>query len=128
MQVFRVFRSQIKIQAWEIVQSALFNPAFLRPVDRLCIVSGYASAAMGFHHLQSLKDREKSVKVSLIYGMTKADEDIARYGRSTIDFYKIDDENYFLDFKRPLEDGTMPMAAESVSAYGGRQGIPLKTT
>lgn len=56
-----------------LFESALFNPAFLRPVDRLCVVSGYASAAMGFHHLQSLKEHEKGVKVSLIYGMTKAD-------------------------------------------------------
>lgn len=55
-----------------LYQNALYNPAFLHPVDRLCIVSGFASAAMGFHHLQNLKEKGKKISVDLIYGMTRA--------------------------------------------------------
>ena len=28
-------------------------------------------------------------------------KDLERYGRTTVDFYKIDDENFFMDFSRP---------------------------
>ena len=56
-----------------LYEQALCAPVFQNSANRLCVVSGYASSAMGFHHLQNLVDLGKIISVDLIYGMTKAD-------------------------------------------------------
>lgn len=59
-----------------IVQN-LFDEVLVRPVgagaDRLAIVSGYATSAMAFHHLERIKNEGLSVKVDLIVGMCVQD-------------------------------------------------------
>jgi len=63
----------------EFFSRDLYSKALLEPVlsgcevDGLSIVSGYASAAMAFHHLNELKDKGRLVNVDLIYGMVKSD-------------------------------------------------------
>lgn len=51
----------------------LFDTILIKPakadVDTLCIVSGYATSAMAFHHLQTLKDNHSRIKINLILGM-----------------------------------------------------------
>ncbi|MGR3320181.1 MAG: restriction endonuclease PLD domain-containing protein [Candidatus Anammoxibacter sp.] len=42
-------------------------------LDRLLIVSGYATSAMGFHYLNELKEINKDINVELIVGMTSRD-------------------------------------------------------
>lgn len=58
----------------QLYETALFNPVFVHPaLNRLLIVSGYASSAMGFHHLDHLRNHQKFPKVDLIYGMVMSD-------------------------------------------------------
>ncbi len=54
----------------DIFQTVLVNPAKHQNANRLFIVSGYASVAMAFHHLEKLEqsDLENQVEISLIYG------------------------------------------------------------
>jgi hypothetical protein len=57
-----------------LYEHALINPVFCRSgLDRLLIVSGYATSAMGFHHLNELEGQGKRPAVELIYGMAKQD-------------------------------------------------------
>lgn len=55
----------------------LFNEVLIQPAqegaNQLFIVSGYASAAMTFHHFKRLEEINTSIKVSLIVGMTVQD-------------------------------------------------------
>lgn len=55
----------------------LFNDILMEPVNRGCnklfIVSGYATAAMAFHHLNALKALNAEVDVELILGMCAQD-------------------------------------------------------
>jgi hypothetical protein len=55
----------------------LFTDILLAPANnrcnRLCIVSGYATAAMAFHHFEELQQRNHNVSVSLIVGMCATD-------------------------------------------------------
>lgn len=63
----------------DFFSDGLYDTALLEPVksgarfDKLLIVSGYASSAMAFHHLDELRRLEKLVPVNLIYGMIKSD-------------------------------------------------------
>lgn len=60
-----------------MIISNLFDDVLVRPVingaDRLVIVSGYATSAMAFHHLERIKNDCLSVKVDLIVGMCVQD-------------------------------------------------------
>jgi hypothetical protein len=56
-----------------LFEEVLINPA-LKGADKLYIVSGYATSAMAFHHLeQVIKQRNRSVQVQLIVGMCVQD-------------------------------------------------------
>lgn len=59
-----------------IVQD-LFETALVKPAvdgaEKLCVVSGYATAAMAFHHLERLKEKHKSIRIQLIVGMCAQD-------------------------------------------------------
>jgi len=55
-----------------LYRNILINPA-KQGADELCIVSGYATAAMAFHHLSELKKINNEIKVNLIVGMTASD-------------------------------------------------------
>lgn len=58
----------------DLYETALLNPVFSETgANRLLIVSGYASSAMAFHHLNELREKERLVSVDLIYGMVKSD-------------------------------------------------------
>jgi len=57
----------------DIFTELLINPPVQDGCDRLCIVSGYATAAMTFHHFQELHRRERGVNISLIVGMCPQD-------------------------------------------------------
>ncbi|MDX9865580.1 MAG: NgoFVII family restriction endonuclease, partial [Anaerolineaceae bacterium] len=55
----------------------LFNEVLIQPAQKganqLFVVSGYASAAMTFHHFKILEELNYFVKISLIVGMTIQD-------------------------------------------------------
>lgn len=55
----------------------LFDEVLMRPLaegaNRLAIVSGYATSAMAFHHLEKIKTEGFSAKVDLIVGMCVQD-------------------------------------------------------
>ncbi len=55
-----------------LFENVLLNPA-KKGADSLCIVSGYATAAMTFHHIQTLQKNGLNINVKLIIGMTSAD-------------------------------------------------------
>ncbi len=60
-----------------MLNNDLFNEILIQPAidgaDKLFIVSGYASAAMTFHHFEKLKNAGRSVQIRLIVGMTAQD-------------------------------------------------------
>jgi len=60
-----------------MVTDKLFDKILLEPAaegaNHLCVVSGYATAAMAFHHLQQLRERTLDVHVDLLVGMTPRD-------------------------------------------------------
>jgi len=59
--------------------SHLYNELLQKPLhenqelNQLLIVSGYATAAMAFHHLNDLRQQSKDINISLIVGMTSKD-------------------------------------------------------
>lgn len=55
----------------DLFERVLIDPA--EHADRLYIVSGYATPAMAFHHLNKLRDLGKRVNVELIMGMCSAE-------------------------------------------------------
>ncbi len=61
-----------------MITENLFEEVLIEPVktgaDRLYIVSGYASAAMTFHHLEAVKQKfRKQIYIDLIVGMCPYD-------------------------------------------------------
>jgi len=60
-----------------MINENLFDAILINPseqnVDTLNIISGYATAAMAFHHLQQLHDIGKEIKINLLVGMTSYD-------------------------------------------------------
>lgn len=60
-----------------LLQNNLFKEVLFEPVqngaNKLYIVSGYATAAMAFHHLQFLRQNNYQVSVELIIGMSASD-------------------------------------------------------
>lgn len=55
-----------------IFETVLVDPA-KRGADKLFVASGYATAAMAFHHLQFLRNINKSIELKLIVGMCVLD-------------------------------------------------------
>ena len=56
----------------------LYNEILLQPLknselNKLLIVSGYATAAMSFHYLNDLRERTKNIEIQLIVGMALKD-------------------------------------------------------
>ena len=60
-----------------MITTNLFNETLIKPVtdgaDKLLIVSGYATSAMAFHHLEEIKQINKAVEIELIVGMSVQD-------------------------------------------------------
>jgi len=60
-----------------IITDDLFNEVLINPVsnggNNLFIVSGYATSAMAFHHLNFLKSKDIEINVNLIVGMCPTD-------------------------------------------------------
>ncbi|MFQ5752927.1 MAG: restriction endonuclease PLD domain-containing protein [bacterium] len=61
-----------------MISENLFDKVLIEPVrkgaDRLFVVSGYASAAMTFHHIETIKrDIKKQIHINLIVGMCPYD-------------------------------------------------------
>ncbi len=56
-----------------IFQKVLIDPVFQDDADELFVVTGYATAAMVFHHIQKIKNENLSIKVNLIVGMVVQD-------------------------------------------------------
>lgn len=55
-----------------LFEEVLINPA-IKGANKLLIVSGYATSAMAFHHLEKIKDRNKFIEIQLIVGMAIQD-------------------------------------------------------
>jgi hypothetical protein len=60
-----------------MITSALFDEILVRPVqegaDKLLVISGYATSAMAFNHIQTICGRELDIRVELIVGMCSID-------------------------------------------------------
>lgn len=60
-----------------MITANLFGEVLIKPIaegaDKLLIVSGYATSAMAFHHLEEIKQTKKIVDIELIVGMTVQD-------------------------------------------------------
>jgi hypothetical protein len=60
-----------------MIRDELFEEVLLAPTNeganKLYIVSGYATAAMAFHHLDSLTNEKKNIKIALLVGMCPND-------------------------------------------------------
>jgi len=60
-----------------LINEKLFDTALLEPVERggnrLYIVSGYATSAMAFHHLNQIQENGSEIQVRLIVGMCPED-------------------------------------------------------
>ena len=56
-----------------MITDDIFNQVLIEPLkegaDQLYIVSGYASSAMAFHHLNTVRNLGKEIKIKLIVGM-----------------------------------------------------------
>lgn len=55
-----------------LYQEILINP-ISEGANRLLIISGYATSAMAFHHLNFLSEINKPIKIDLIVGMSSSD-------------------------------------------------------
>lgn len=60
-----------------MITTDLFNEVLIKPVtlgaDKLCIVSGYATSAMAFRHMETVRELGRAVEVNLIVGMSSLD-------------------------------------------------------
>ena len=56
----------------DLFDKILVKP-LVQPVNQLYIVSGYATSAMAFHHLDTIRKNNKSVSIDLIVGMSGQD-------------------------------------------------------
>jgi hypothetical protein len=60
-----------------MIYTNLYEEVLIKPcqegADKLKIVSGYASSAMAFHHLEELKKKKYNIHISLLLGMCPAD-------------------------------------------------------
>jgi hypothetical protein len=51
----------------------LLNPLKNPELNKLLVVSGYATAAMSFHYLNDLRQKSKNIEIQLIVGMALKD-------------------------------------------------------
>ena len=51
----------------------LLNPLQNPELNKLLVVSGYATAAMSFHYLNDLRQKSKNIEIQLIVGMALKD-------------------------------------------------------
>ena len=60
-----------------MIYTDLYNEVLIKPclegADSLKIISGYATSAMAFHHLEELKKKKINVNISLLLGMCPTD-------------------------------------------------------
>ena len=60
-----------------MLSEGLFDNVLIRPAElgcnKLCIVSGYATAAMAFHHLNILQEKNYNINIELLVGMCPKD-------------------------------------------------------
>jgi hypothetical protein len=57
--------------------------------------------AIETHHDNSEIGRYFRKRLGLSDGAFVRTEDVIQYGRTSVDFYKIDEENFYMDFRRP---------------------------
>lgn len=65
----RNYQSKINMINEKLFDEILMSPV-LKGADELKIVSGYATAAMAFHHLNKIREKKKEIQLSLVVGMT----------------------------------------------------------
>ncbi|MDR0320822.1 MAG: NgoFVII family restriction endonuclease [Treponema sp.] len=60
-----------------MIYNDLYNEVLLKPclegADTLKIISGYATSAMAFHHLEELTNKNSNIHISLLLGMCPSD-------------------------------------------------------
>lgn len=93
-----------------MITKNLFEEVLVKPViegaDKLLVVSGFASSAMAFHHLEEIRKAKKSIEVELIVGMT------CKEGLSEVDhkgFQKIATVDYAGKFQCSYIDKNPPV-------------------
>lgn len=57
----------------DLFNTLLVDPVFQNGANKLYVVSGYATSAMAFHHLENLRQRNVEIQVELIVGMCGQD-------------------------------------------------------
>jgi len=67
----------------------------------ICTRAQDSAKAIETPHNNSLIGEYFRNRLSLPNGALVTTDDLVRYGRDTVDFYKIDDETYFMDFSAP---------------------------
>ncbi len=70
----------------------------------ICRRAQQSAKAIETPHNNSLLGRYFRKRLGLSDGQFVTKEDLLRYGRTDVDFYKVDDENYLMDFSPP-QDG-----------------------
>ena len=66
-----------------------------------CVRAQDGGKAIHTPHDNSQIGRYIRERLGLASGQVVTASDLAHYGRSSIDFYKIDEENYVMDFSKP---------------------------
>jgi len=60
-----------------MINNDLFELVLINPIkkgaNKLYIVSGYASSAMAFHHMECIKKIKKQIQINLVIGMCSQD-------------------------------------------------------
>lgn len=108
-----------------MLSDKLFKKVLVDPVsagaDELFIVSGYATSAMAFHHLNNLKtELRKDVKVNLIVGMCVLDGLSESNHRG---FQKIMDEDFKDSFKCSYVINMPPLHSKVYSWCKGKKPL-----
>ncbi len=108
-----------------MITTNLYEEILIKPVaegaDKLLIVSGYASSAMAFHHLEEIRKGKKSIEVELIVGMTYKD------GLSIVNhkgFQKIANEDYAGKFQCLYLTENPPVHSKIYTWL--KKGVPYK--
>lgn len=107
-----------------MINNDLFEEVLIKPAvegaDKLYIVSGYASAAMAFHHIQKLHDNRYDIDVHLIVGMTVQDGLSLSNHRA---FQKLMSEDFVGTFECSYVMNTPPVHSKVYAWFSGDEPV-----
>lgn len=111
----------MKMLTSKLYEQVLIDPVLNEQADSLFIVSGYASPSMAFQQLNQLREAQKSISVSVIFGMAPVD----CVPRASHDgFVKLMDEDFTGKFSCSYLN-ILPPVHSKVYVWS-KNGTPLK--